>query len=195
MKRIIVGISGASGVILGIYLLEKLKGKAEIHLIITDQAKEIIVSETDYEISEIENLADYTYNNSCMGASVASGSFITDGMVVLPCSIKSLSAIAMSYDENLLIRAADVTLKEKRKLVLCVREMPMHEGHLQLMATMAARGALICPPLMTFYNKPQSVMEMCNYVVGKIMDLMGFENDIFSRWTGKKEYINRIGNY
>lgn len=184
MKRVVIGISGASGVIYGIRLLEQLHSKAEIHLIITDEAREIIPMESDYEISRVQKLADYVYRNDCLNAPVASGSFLTEGMVILPCSIKTLSAIAISFNETLLVRAADVMMKEKRKLILCVREMPFHEGHLELMVSMARRGAVICPPVPAFYNRPDSVLDICDYVVGKIMDLMGFENEIYNRWNG-----------
>ncbi len=186
MKKIVIGISGASGVIYGIRLLEQIYNRAETHLIITEKAREIIEMETDFNVSDVEKKADYVYRNDNMNASVASGSFLTDGMVILPCSIKSLSAIAMSYNETLLIRAADVMVKEKRKLILGVREMPFHEGHLQLMLTMANRGAIICPPVPAFYNHPDSVMDICDYVAGKIMDLLGIENEVYTRWDGNK---------
>ncbi len=182
---------------MGIRLLQHLQGKAEIHLIITHAAEEIIKSETDYEISDIKCLANVVYNNDCLSAPIASGSFLMDAMVVLPCSIKSLSAIAMSYNENLLVRAADVTLKESRTLVLGVREMPLHEGHLNLMLTLARRGAVLCPPVPAFYYNPESITDICDYFSGKIMDLLRIENQLFKRWNGVNETkVNcEIGNH
>lgn len=182
MKKILVAISGASGVIMGIRLLEHLRNRAEVHLIITAAAREIIAMETGYEITQVEKLARHVYHNDCMSAPVASGSFFIDGMVVLPCSVKSLSAIAMSYNENLLTRAADVTIKEKRRLILCVREMPFHEGHLQHMVNLASRGAVICPPIPAFYNNPLTLLDMCDYFAGKVMDLLGIKHEVFKRW-------------
>ena len=164
MMRILVAISGASGVIMGIRLLEQLRGRTDLHLIITTTARQIITMETDYEVARVESLADHVYQNDCLSAPVASGSFLMDGMVVLPCSIKSLSSIAMCYNENLLTRAADVTLKEKRRLILGVREMPLHEGHLKLMLKLANRGAVICPPIPAFYSHPETISDLCDYL-------------------------------
>lgn len=190
MMRILVAISGASGVIMGIRLLEQLKGRVDLHLIITSAAREIIALETDYEITGVESLAEHVYQNDCLSAPVASGSFLMDGMVVLPCSIKSLSSIAMCYNENLLTRAADVTLKEKRRLILGVREMPLHEGHLRLMLKLASRGAVICPPIPAFYNHPETVLDLCDYFAGKVMDLLGIKHEVFKRWGDQNK--NRI---
>ncbi len=183
--RILVAISGASGVIMGIRLLEQLRGRVDLHLIITSAAREIIGLETDYSVDGVESLAEHVYQNDCLSAPVASGSFLMDGMVVLPCSIKSLSSITMCYNDNLLTRAADVTLKEKRRLILGVREMPLHEGHLRLMLKLASRGAVICPPIPVFYNHPETIVDLCDYFAGKVMDLLGIKHEIFKRWGGQ----------
>jgi 4-hydroxy-3-polyprenylbenzoate decarboxylase len=184
MKKVVVGISGASGAILGIRLLEAIKGLVEIHLILTERSIDIIKLETEYDLNTVQSMANFVYNNHDFCAPVASGSFVFDSMVIIPCSIKSLSAVAMSYTDSLLIRAADVTMKEKRRLILCVREMPFHEGHLQMMADLAGRGVVICPPVPVFYNHPKSVSDIVDSFAGKVMDLLGIENDIYKRWTG-----------
>ncbi|HEX3018651.1 MAG TPA: UbiX family flavin prenyltransferase [Chitinispirillaceae bacterium] len=189
MKRILVAISGASGVIMGIRLLEHLRNLAQTHLVITSTAREIISIETDFEISKVESLADHVYSNDCLSAPVASGSFPMDGMVVIPCSIKSLSSIAMSYNDNLLTRAADVMIKERRQLILCVREMPFHQGHLQLMLNLASRGVVICPPVPAFYCNPKSINDICDYFAGKVMDLLGIRHEAFKRWGDQKYTI------
>ena len=183
-KKIVVGISGASGVIYGIRLLESLSGRAEVHLIITDTARKIISTETDLDTAYIENLADFVYSNDDLSAPPASGSFLFDSMVILPCSIKSLSGVVNSYADTLLIRTADVALKEKRRLVLGVREMPFHEGHLKLMAAAAGLGAVICPPVPAFYNRPHTISDLVSFVAGRVLDLIGIEEEIFQRWEG-----------
>ena len=183
MKKIIVAVSGASGVIYGIRLLELISGKAEVHLIITDAAKEVISIETGFSIKSIERFAGFVYDNKDLSAPPASGSFRFDCMVGIPCSIKSLSAIVNSYGETLLVRAADVALKEKRGLILCVREMPFHLGHLELMSKAASRGGNICPPVPGFYNNPVSIQDMIDFVVGKVMNLIGIEQKVLSQWN------------
>jgi 4-hydroxy-3-polyprenylbenzoate decarboxylase len=186
MRRLIVGISGASGVIYGIRLLEILKGiEIETHLILTEAAKKTILLETEYNVGYVESLADYVYDVENVGGAVASGSFSTEGMVVIPCSIKSLSAIANSYNDNLLIRAADVTLKEGRRLVLVVRETPLHRGHLQLMLRATEIGAVILPPIPAFYHKPNTLAEIIDHTIGKVLDIFGIEEYLFRKWDNK----------
>lgn len=185
-NRLIVGISGASGAILGIRLLEALRqdDSIETHLILSDAAKITIAQETGWKISEVEALADEVHKAGNIGASIASGSFETKGMVVVPCSIKSLSAIAHSYADDLLARAADVQLKEGRPLVLVVRESPLHLGHLRLMVQAAEIGAVILPPMPAFYSEPQSLDDMINGIVGRILLRLGIANDLYSEWLG-----------
>jgi 4-hydroxy-3-polyprenylbenzoate decarboxylase len=183
-RRLVVGISGASGVILGIRLLETLqKSQVETHLVISPAARLTIAKETDWQVSEVTALATHSYQHSDIGASIASGSFPTLGMVVVPCSIKSLSAIANSYSENLLARAADVTLKEGRPLLLVVREAPLHYGHLRLMRLAARAGATIFPPVPAFYGRPQTASEMIDGLVGRILLRLGIENELYTRWN------------
>lgn len=187
-KRIIIGISGASGIIYGVRMLRLLKEKGfEVHLIISEAAKRNIEIETDYDAGQLAAMADYTYDNRDVGAAVASGSFITHGMVVVPCTIKTLSGVANSYTENLIVRAADVTLKEGRKLILVVRETPFHAGHLRLMSMVAEWGGVILPPIPAFYHQPKSVDEIINQTIGKILDCFDIEHALFSRWGGDIE--------
>jgi len=182
-KRIIIGISGASGVIYGINLLKFLSNTdIETHLILSKAGKKNISIETDFTVEKVEGLADKVYDNKDVGAAVASGSFLTMGMIVAPCSIKTLSAIANSYNNNLLIRAADVTLKERRKLLLLVRETPLHKGHLQLMAKAADLGALILPPVPSFYHSPKTIEDIIQQTLGKVLDCFQIENHLFRRW-------------
>jgi 4-hydroxy-3-polyprenylbenzoate decarboxylase len=184
MKRIIVGISGASGAIYGIRMVEALKNQAETHLIISSAARETISLETSYRIPEIEAAASYVHSVDDIAAPIASGSFQTAGMVIIPCSIRSLSAVANSYTENLMARAADVTLKERRRLVLAVRECPLHSGHLSLMLRASEMGAIVFPPVPAFYYRPTSLDEIIHHTVGKILDLFGLKHP-FKRWEGK----------
>ena len=182
-KRIVVGISGASGVTYGVRMLELLrKTEFETHLIISKAGKLNIEIETSYKPSQVEAMADFTYDHKDMAAALASGSFLTEGMVVIPCTIKSLSGIANSYNENLLLRAADVTLKEKRKLVLVVRETPLHIGHLRLMTMAAEMGAHLLPPVPSFYHQPKSIGDIIDQTIGKVFDYIGIEHDLFNRW-------------
>ncbi len=186
IKRLVIGISGATGVIYGIRILEVLKEiKIETHLIITEPAKKTIHLETDFGIEYVESLATQVYEVNNIGGAVASGSFSTKGMIVIPCSIKSLSAIANSFNENLLIRAADVTLKEGRRLVLMVRETPLHKGHLQLMLRAADMGAVIFPPVPAFYHVPRTIEGIINQTVGKILDIFEIEHQLFRPWNGE----------
>jgi 4-hydroxy-3-polyprenylbenzoate decarboxylase len=186
MRRIIVGISGASGVIYGIRMVEALKGQAESHLIISSAARETISLETPYKASEIEKMATFVHGIDDLAATLSSGSFETDGMVIIPCSMKSLSAVANSYSDNLIIRAADVTLKERRRLVLVVRECPLHTGHLRLMLRVSQMGAIIFPPVPAFYHKPKTLDEVINHTIGKILDLFEIEHTLFRRWEGRR---------
>ncbi len=186
MKRIIVGISGASGAIYGIRIMEALKGRVESHLIVSPAAREIISLETSYEVAEIEKMASFVHGIDALAAPISSGSFRTDGMVIIPCSIKSLSAVANSYDENLMIRAADVTLKERRRLVLVVREGPVHTGHLELMLRVSKMGTIVFPPVPAFYHRPETLDDVINHTVGKVLDLFGIEHTLFRRWKGKE---------
>lgn len=184
-QRLVVGISGSSGAILGIRLLEALKpAPIETHLIVTPSARLTIEQETDWKISDVLALADASYKPNDISAAVASGSFDTLGMVVIPCSIKSLSAIANSYSGDLLTRAADVTLKEGRPLLLVLREAPLHAGHLRLMRQAVENGAVIFPPVPAFYARPQSLDEIVNNIVGRVLSRMGIENDLYFHWQG-----------
>lgn len=182
-RRLVVGISGASGVILAIRLLEALRPTdIETHLVLSPAARRTIAAETDWDLGAVKELADVTYRFSDVGAAIASGSFETLGMVVIPCSIKTLSAIANSYSADLLARAADVTLKEGRPLVLVVREAPLHYGHLRLMSLATRIGAVIYPPVPAFYTRPQTVAEITDQIVGRVLARLGIQNDLYLRW-------------
>ena len=183
-SRLILGISGASGVILGIRALELMCQFEEIetHLVISPAAKLTISAETDWKFPDVIDLADVVHNYNDIGAAIASGSFKTMGMIVIPCSIKTLSAIANSYADNLLARAADVTLKEGRPLLLVVRETPLHRGHIRLMDQAAEAGAVIFPPVPAFYAKPQSVDEIVDNLVGRVLARIGIQNDQYFKW-------------
>jgi 4-hydroxy-3-polyprenylbenzoate decarboxylase len=182
-KRIVIGISGASGVIYGIKMLSLLQEKDfQTHLIISESGRQNIEIETSYKADDVSAMADYTYDNRDVGAALASGSYLTAGMVVVPCTIKTLSGIANSYTNNLLVRAADVTLKEKRKLVLVVRETPLHMGHLSLMMKAAKMGAHILPPVPSFYHQPKTIDDIIHQTIGKIFDYLGIEHNLYKRW-------------
>lgn len=183
-KRIIVGLTGASGVIYGIRTLQHLKNMAEVetHLILSEGARINLRIETDYREDDIKALADVVHRPDNLAASIASGSFKTAGMIVIPCSIKSLSGIVQCYSDNLLTRAADVCLKEKRKLVLVVRETPLHQGHLELLLKASQYGAHILPPMPAFYHQPQSVDDLIDQTIGKIFDYFDLEHQLFRRW-------------
>lgn len=171
-RRIVVGISGASGILYGIRLLEMLAKipNIETHLVISDAARRTMSLETEYQYDEVTKLADYYYDIDNIAANISSGSFRTDGMIIVPCSIKTLSGIANSYSDNLLIRAADVVLKEQRRLVLCIRETPLHLGHMQLMLTACKIGATIMPLIPAFYHMPKTVDELINQSLSRIFD-------------------------
>jgi 4-hydroxy-3-polyprenylbenzoate decarboxylase len=186
--KLVVGMSGASGAIYGLRLLEVLKKlDIETHLVMSDAAKRTIVYETDRRIEEVKELATHVHELADVGACISSGSFRHDGMVIAPCSIKTLSALAHSFNTNLLIRAADVTLKERRKLVLMVRETPLHLGHLRLMVQVTETGAVLVPPLPAFYHRPKTLDDVINQSVNKVLDQFGIECELFNRWTGNEE--------
>jgi 4-hydroxy-3-polyprenylbenzoate decarboxylase len=184
-QRLVVAITGASGVILGIRLLEVCRElNIETHLILSPAARITIHQETNWKADDVATLASAAHNYRDIGASLASGSFQTRGMVVIPCSIKTLSGIANSYAEDLITRAADVSLKEGRPLLLVVREAPLHRGHLRLMTLAAEAGAIIFPPVPSFYGQPGSLDDVLNNIVGRVLARLGFENDLYSHWVG-----------
>lgn len=184
--RLVIGISGASGVIFGIRLLERLQGEKEIetHLIMTATAKMNIPIETDWKVKDVEQLANVLHNINDVGASIASGSFKTGGMIVAPCSMKTLSAIVNSYADNLLVRATDVTLKEGRKLVVMPRETPLHTGHCHLLYKAAQMGIHIAPPMPAFYNQPKTIDDLIDHSVGRTLDLFDIDVGLVKRWQG-----------
>lgn len=185
MMRLIVGISGASGTVYGVRLLEVLKDSPiETHLVMTSSTRRVIKLETGFTVEGIEALADEVHDNRDVGAAIASGSFKTNGMVVAPCSMKSLSAIAHSYNDTLIIRAADVVLKEGRKLVLVARETPLHLGHLRLMTQVVEMGAVMLPPMPSFYHRPETLDDIINQTVGKVLDQFDIDHHLFRRWEG-----------
>jgi flavin prenyltransferase len=185
---LVVAITGASGVIYGVELLRVLKELGEeTHLILSEAAGVNMAIETDYALEDVKALADVVYPNKDVGAAVASGSFRTRGMIVAPCTVKTLSAIANSFTYNLVVRAADVTLKERRPLVLMVRETPLHKGHLELMARAADCGAVILPPMPAFYHRPATIMDLVHQTIGKALDQVGIEHQLFKRWAGREE--------
>jgi 4-hydroxy-3-polyprenylbenzoate decarboxylase len=188
--KLVVGISGASGAIYGLRMLQVLKDVGvETHLVMSDAAKRTIAYETDYTIEQVKGLASYVHDINDIGACIASGSFLHAGMVIAPCSIKTLSALANSYDTNLLIRAADVCLKERRKVVLMLRETPLHLGHLRLMSQVTEAGAVLVPPMPAFYHRPQTIEDIVDQSVNKALDQfdLGVELNLFKRWTGNEE--------
>ena len=195
MKRLVIGISGATGAIYGIRLAEILHKTPDVetHLIITEAGIETIKQETNWAVKDVTRLAHVNYEIGDIGACLSSGSFLHNGMVIAPCSIKTMSMISNSISSNLLIRAADVTLKEKRKLILLVREAPLHLGHLRQMVNLAEMGAIIHPPLPSFYFRPKTIDDIVNHTVGRILDHFGIEQNIFQRWKGlpKKEEKSR----
>lgn len=186
VKRIVVGISGATGATYGVRILEVLRANPEVetHLILTDAGALTLEEETDWSIDQVTAMADCVYDVRDIGARVSSGSYQHDGMLIAPCSIKSMSMIANSMNANLLIRAADVTLKEGRRLVLVVRETPLHLGHLRLLAGLAEMGAVILPPMPAFYHRPKTLADLVDHTVGRVLDQFGIEHHLSRRWTG-----------
>ncbi|MDH4291966.1 MAG: UbiX family flavin prenyltransferase [Dehalococcoidia bacterium] len=197
MTVLIVGITGASGAIYGIRLLEVLSSikNVETHLIVSEAAEAIIKYETGRRIEDVKELASFSYDIRDIGAQIASGSFRTDGMIVAPCTVKTMSAIANSYSENLLIRLGDVTIKERRRLLLLVRETPLHLGHLKNMERLCEMGAIIMPPAPAFYHKPQTIQDIVDHTVGKMLDLFGIEHTLFQRWPGIAKQDENLSTY
>ncbi len=185
--RLVVALTGASGQIYGVRMLEVLnESEVEVHLVISPAAEKNIEIETDYSVEDVKMLADYVYDYADVGAAIASGSFKHDGMVIIPCSIKTASSIAYSIASNLIVRAADVTLKEKRRLVLAVRETPLHLGHLSTLTRLAELGAVIFPPVPAFYSRPKSIDDIVNHTVGRILDFFDIEHDLYTSWGEEK---------
>ena len=186
MRRIVIGMSGATGAIYGVRMLEVLNKnpEVEVHLVMSEAAALTVKEETEWSVEEVMGLADHIYEMGDIGAAISSGSFQTEGMVIAPCSIKSMSMISNSINSTILIRSADVMLKEKRKLVLLVREAPLHLGHLRLLVNLAETGAIIHPPLPAFYHKPKTLDDIINHTVGRVLDQFGIKHNLFKRWTG-----------
>ena len=183
---LVVGITGASGVIYGIRLLEVLSTNREVetHLIISEAGAEIIKHETSWELKKVRALANACYDINDIGSRLSSGSFLRDGMVIAPCSMKTLSAVANSYTDNLIARSADITLKERKTLVLLPREAPLHLGHLRNMVKLAEMGAIIFPPVPAFYHKPQTIENLIDYTVGRVLDIFNIKHNLLPRWSG-----------
>ncbi|MFC7622641.1 UbiX family flavin prenyltransferase [Microlunatus sp. GCM10028923] len=184
MKRVVIGISGASGAVYGIRLLQLLRSEAlaETHLVISRAGRATINAETDYTTKQVLAMADVGYDNADMTAAIASGSFRTDAVIIAPCSIKTLSGIANSYDDTLMVRAADVGLKERRPVVVLLRETPLHRGHLRIMAEAAEAGVVIMPPVPAFYHRPTTLAEIVDHTVQRALDLIGIDTSIAPRW-------------
>jgi len=183
-KRLVIGVSGASGVIYAIRFLEILRkiNTVETHAVFTKAAETNIRIETEYTVDEVKKYCDFVHDASDLTSSICSGSFLTDGMVVIPCSMKSLSGIVHSYNDNLLIRAADVTLKEGRKLIVVPRETPLHKGHLEMMLKLVEYGGILIPPFPAFYHAPKTILDIIDHTLGKILDHLGIEHELFKRW-------------
>ena len=183
---LVVGITGASGAIYGIRLLEVLSTveNVETHLIVSDTGAQIIEYETDWDLERVKALADVVHDVDDIGASLASGSFKRDGMIIALCSMKTLSALANSYTDNLITRAADTVLKERKRLVLLVRETPLHLGHLRNTVKLTEMGAIIFPPIPAFYHKPKTIQDLIDHSTGKVLDLFNIEHHLFQRWSG-----------
>jgi flavin prenyltransferase len=187
-RRLVVAITGSTGAIYGVRLLEELRKRTafEIHLILSNPAKRTLVEETDLSVKDVEALADVVHDNRDIGASVASGSFRTEGMVVAPCTMKTVSALATGHSDTLIARAGDVTLKEGRRLVVVVRETPLHLGHLRQLVALAEIGGIILPPMPAFYPRPRTVDDIVNYTVARILDRLGVDQDLVPEWTGRR---------
>lgn len=188
-RRIVVAITGATGAVYGVRLLERLRAISgvETHLVISDAASLTLHQEVGLQRRDVEALAHVVHKNREIGASIASGSFQTDGMVIAPCSMKSLAAVAHGMSDNLIARAADVILKERRRLVLMVRETPFNLAHLRNMTAVTEMGGIVFPPLPSFYNKPGSIEEMVDHTVARVIDLLGIDNELAPRWGGMKD--------
>ena len=192
-RRMVIAITGASGAIYGIRALEILRERPEVetHLVISDSGRATITQETRRSLDEVRSLADVVHPFRELGASIASGSFRTDGMLVAPCSIRTLSAIANCATGDLVSRAADVVLKERRRLVLLVRETPLHAGHLRLMLQATENGAIVMPPVPAFYAEPASIEELVDHTVGRALDLLGIDTELVNRWAGMGNWAAR----
>ena len=186
MTRIVIGVSGASGASYGVRLLERLQPREDVetHLVVSRAGEKTLHQETGLLLKDVRSKADRSYGIEEVGAAIASGSFLTDAMVIAPCSIRTMSAIAHGLASNLLVRAADVTLKERRKLVLMVRESPLHLGHLRTMAAVTEMGAIVAPPMPDFYNRPTTLDEVVEQGVGRVLDLIGLSEGATKRWEG-----------
>jgi len=187
-RRLVVGISGASGVIYGVRLLELLRETdVETHLVMSKSAELTLAYETDFKPKDVKAMASVNHPATDIGAAISSGSFPTMGMVIAPCSIRTMSEIATGVTSSLLSRAADVVLKEKRRLVLALRETPLHGGHLRTMTQLADMGAILAPVMPAFYNRPKTIDDIVNHTVGRLLDLFGIENAAVKRWHGGRE--------
>ena len=195
MRRLIVGVTGASGSVYAHAALRALRSvpDLEVHLVLSQQARQTIELETDWSAADYEALADVVHRDGDLAASISSGSFLTAGMLVIPCSIKTASAIANSFNDNLIARAADVCLKERRRLVLVVRETPLHAGHLRLMLHATEAGAVVLPPVPAFYHRPASVQDLIDHTVTKVLDQFGLHVDLIPRWQGLGEPTTATG--
>jgi flavin prenyltransferase len=186
-KRLIVGISGASGAIYGVRLLELLRDtEIETHLIVSQSARTTLAAETSWKLADVEALADVVHSNQDLGAACSSGSFHNLGVIVAPCSIKTMGEIATGVTANLISRAADVALKERRRVVLMLRETPLHLGHIRSMAAVSEAGAIVYPPVPAFYAHPQSLADMVDHTLGRVLDLFEIDLGLVRRWTGEK---------
>ena len=192
MKRIVVGISGASGAVYGIRFLDLLRAlpDVETHLVVSDAAKRTIVEETDWAVKDVLALATHRYDNKDIGAAIASGSFKTDGMVIVPCSVKAAASVAHCLADNLLTRAADVILKEGRPLILVVRETPLHLGHLRVLTALAEMGAVILPPMPAFYNRPKQIEDLVDHTLSRVLDRLGLPQQLVTEWQGTNRRVD-----
>ena len=186
-RRLVIGITGSTGAIYGVRLLEQLRKRSafELHLILSAPGKRTLAEETDLSVKDVEGLADVVHDNRDIGASVASGSFRTEGMVVAPCTMKTVSALASGHGDTLMARAGDVTLKEGRPLIVVVRETPLHLGHLRQLVALAEIGGIILPPMPAFYHRPRTVDDIVNHTVARILDRLGVDQDLVPEWTGR----------
>ncbi len=191
MKKIILAITGASGIIYGLKLLEELLKNFHVELILSSSSLKVMKLETDLNINDLDDFKKFyqfknlkIYSDGDLTATIASGSYLTEGMFIVPCSMKTLSAIANGYADNLITRAADVMIKERRKLILSPREMPFSALHLENMLRLSKAGVIIAPPIPAFYSKPETLDDLVNFVVGKLLDAMGIENNLYRRWNG-----------
>jgi len=184
VDRLIIGITGASGAIYGIRALQVLReaGGIETHLVLSSAGTQTIAAETDYSVSDVKEMADVVHNEKDIGAALSSGSFRTRGMLIAPCSVKTMGGLANSYDDTLVVRAADVCLKERRRVVLLLRETPLHAGHIDLMARVTRAGAIVMPPVPAFYHRPRSIDDIVDQTVGRALDLFDIDAGIVRRW-------------